>query len=625
MSDDEGPQPLPPQKKRKTTTLSPPPTHALSLLPISPNYSRSYMHRDQIHSIHPAGNLGMLLTLSLDGVAKFWKRTGTADSLEFVKSYQAHVGTIAAATATHNGTTMASVGGDGQIKIYAMETFDITALIKTPYTVKHATPFGPACIFVGGGGMLAVSHLNGNGVSVFDVNVCDGVVVNTIACHNAPVTVMRSIGGGSGVVSGSSDGMLEYWNAGEEDVGGSYGGAAFESKFDTDLFKLAKKGVGVVDLVVGGTTANETMAVYGGDRKIRLFQVESGKCVCVYEDGVKGFDKEKAAGVLKVDDITYGKLCSTEREVEGSKVLQSGGGGVKIGLAFDETGRLLLIPTLCGVKVIDTVNHRVVRTIGGGDMVGTRFTGVVCLGADPRIDQQMKLARGGGGGEAIDHSEAGALAKMDPMVVGWGFEKKRVYCFSKFEGEEGERDVFNEPPDAEDMVVGGGGGGRGGRGGKGGAGFGSEAILRTSEGDIHFKLFEEVPRTIENFVTHSKNGYYDNIIFHRVIKGFMLQTGDPKGDGTGGESIWGGEFEDEIVRGLRHDRPFTVSMANAGAGTNGSQFFITTVPTPWLDGKHTVFGRVTKGMDVCTAIEDCVCDHLDKPTKVIKIISVDIV
>ena len=129
---------------------------------------------------------------------------------------------------------------------------------------------------------------------------------------------------------------------------------------------------------------------------------------------------------------------------------------------------------------------------------------------------------------------------------------------------------------------------------------------------------------IDNFCGHARSGYYDNVIFHRVIPGFMIQTGDPLGDGTGGESIWGGEFEDEIRRDLRHDRPFTVSMANAGPGTNGSQFFITTVPTPWLDGKHTVFGRVTKGMDICSAIEAVKIDELDRPLVEVKILSIDI-
>jgi len=90
------------------------------------------------------------------------------------------------------------------------------------------------------------------------------------------------------------------------------------------------------------------------------------------------------------------------------------------------------------------------------------------------------------------------------------------------------------------------------------------AILRTTAGDIVMELFvnHNIPKTLENFIGHCRAGYYDNVIFHRVIQGFMLQTGDPLGDGTGGESIWGGEFEDEIVPALRHDRPFTVSMAN---------------------------------------------------------------
>mmetsp|Transcript_50935 Transcript_50935/g.51863 ORF Transcript_50935/g.51863 Transcript_50935/m.51863 type:complete len:155 (+) Transcript_50935:2-466(+) len=152
----------------------------------------------------------------------------------------------------------------------------------------------------------------------------------------------------------------------------------------------------------------------------------------------------------------------------------------------------------------------------------------------------------------------------------------------------------------------------------------SKAILRTTKGDIHIKLFPEVPKTLENFCEHARSGYYDGVLFHRVISNFMLQTGDPLGDGTGGESIWGGEFEDEFVRDLRHDRPFTVSMANAGPNTNGSQFFITTVATPWLDNKHTVLGRVTNGMDICTLIENVKTDKNDKPLDDIRILNVDL-
>lgn len=104
----------------------------------------------------------------------------------------------------------------------------------------------------------------------------------------------------------------------------------------------------------------------------------------------------------------------------------------------------------------------------------------------------------------------------------------------------------------------------------------------------------------------------------------MIQTGDPLGDGTGGESIWKKEFEDEFAPHLKHDRPYTLSMANAGPATNGSQFFITTVPATWLDRKHTIFGRATSGMDVIHRIENTTTGTLDKPVDDINILSIDI-
>jgi len=125
-------------------------------------------------------------------------------------------------------------------------------------------------------------------------------------------------------------------------------------------------------------------------------------------------------------------------------------------------------------------------------------------------------------------------------------------------------------------------------------------IVKTSKGDIEGTLFaSKAPVTVANYLNLAKRGYYDGITFHRVIPKFMIQGGDPTGTGMGGP---GYKFEDEVNTGLKHDKAGIFSMANAGPGTNGSQFFITHLPTPHLNGKHTVFGEVTKGQDVVNAI-----------------------
>lgn len=170
------------------------------------------------------------------------------------------------------------------------------------------------------------------------------------------------------------------------------------------------------------------------------------------------------------------------------------------------------------------------------------------------------------------------------------------------------------------------------------------AIIKTNMGEIKIKLFPQfAPKTVENFTTHAKNGYYDGLIFHRVIKDFMIQGGDPTGTGCGGESIWGRSFEDEFT-GELHNLRGALSMANAGPNTNGSQFFIVQANncpedfimqmkqidekvfpnecveayeeiggTPWLDFRHTVFGQVYDGMDVVDAIANVATKAQDKP------------
>ena len=182
------------------------------------------------------------------------------------------------------------------------------------------------------------------------------------------------------------------------------------------------------------------------------------------------------------------------------------------------------------------------------------------------------------------------------------------------------------------------------------------AIMHTNMGDISIRLFpEHAPKTVENFTTHAKNGYYDGIVFHRVIKDFMIQGGDPTATGCGGESIWGRNFEDEFTPEL-HNLRGALSMANAGPGTNGSQFFIVQADsvhpgllqqmkeprlaemfpadcveayqqvggTPHLDFRHTVFGQVYAGMDVVDAIASVKTNHADKPVEDVTILGIEV-
>ena len=146
-------------------------------------------------------------------------------------------------------------------------------------------------------------------------------------------------------------------------------------------------------------------------------------------------------------------------------------------------------------------------------------------------------------------------------------------------------------------------------------------VLETNQGVIELRLFPDVaPKTCENFTKLVKKGYYDGLIFHRVIKDFMIQGGDPTGTGMGGESIWGKPFEDEVTADVKFDKAGLLAMANSGPNTNGSQFFITTAKTPWLNMKHTIFGEVILGFDLLQKIENTPVNSQDRPIAEQKII-----
>ncbi|KAK4419415.1 Peptidyl-prolyl cis-trans isomerase CYP18-2 [Sesamum alatum] len=148
-----------------------------------------------------------------------------------------------------------------------------------------------------------------------------------------------------------------------------------------------------------------------------------------------------------------------------------------------------------------------------------------------------------------------------------------------------------------------------------------EVTLETSMGPLTVEMYyHHAPRTCENFIKLARKGYYNNVKFHRIIKDFIVQGGDPTGTGRGGESIYGKHFDDEIHRELKHTGAGIISMANAGPNTNGSQFFITLAPAPSLDGKHTIFGRVCRGMEIVKRLGSVQTDNTDRPVHDVKIL-----
>lgn len=320
----------------------------------------------------------------------------------------------------------------------------------------------------------------------------------------------------------------------------------------------------------------------------------------------------------KTDNIDFGRRMAVERELH-----KASGTKGKIGyvppsnVLFDESGNFIFYPSMLGIKMINIQTNQLVRLLGKVENTERFLSVCMFQGVPTKTGEGATSVMGAGLIQAKESAIVGSME--DPTIYAIAFKKARFYWFSRREpadadGQGGGRDVFNEKPqkDSQKIVA------------NTNKDVGHSVIMHTTMGDIHIDLHrEECPKTCENFLTHSKNGYYDNTVFHRVIKEFMIQGGDPLGNGTGGESIWGGEFEDEFDRNLRHDRPGILSMANAGPGTNGSQFFVTTVPCPWLDNKHTVFGKVTKGMDVVQSIEKVKVNN-QKPLVPIKIINIEL-
>lgn len=547
-----GPQLPSEAPKKKKRRVLPYEKLYVAALPKSARYSKSLMHKDQLLFVTWTPLTDFLVTASADGAVKFWKKVG--QGIEFVKEFKAHNGEIKSVSVSKDGRSYATAGIDNSVKIFDVITFDLLSMLSLDFT--------PKCVcWVHQKGasfpLLAVSEDSKPLLHIYDGRGESEKPLHTIkGLHRSPVHLMAFNDTWDCVVSADESGMLEYWrpSGNYEKPDNVYG---YKSSTDLFEFKKAKS----IPTCLAISPSGKNMAAFSyPDRRVRVFDFASGKLHRSYDESIQAIEEMQHAGIAshKVDGVEFGRRLAQEREVD-SELLRN-----KSNIIFDESGNFILYGSMLGIKVLNTFTNQVVKTFGRDENLRAVHLGL--YQGQPQKKGIVSVEMGASSNPLLQEAES-----RDPMLVVTAVGKPRFYMFTN-DGDisKSTRDVQNERPTTLGSKK---------EGSDKATATGSAAVLHTNYGDIHIRLFPEAaPRTVENFVTHAKNGYYNNTIFHRVIKKFMIQGGDPLGDGTGGDSIWGREFEDEFSS-LKHDKPFTVSMANAGPNTNGSQFFITTEKT----------------------------------------------
>jgi peptidylprolyl isomerase domain and WD repeat-containing protein 1 len=565
-------------------------------IPTAELYEFSYMHRDIVTHVLCSTETEFVITISADdGIVKFWKKQ--AVGIEFVKSFDCECPIVDGAISV-NGRELAIVSTDSRLRLFDIESFNLIGMVST----KYVADCNKLC-FVSGQdavtSVVAVTSRNSGSVVLLDLQSLltdpKAYQPRDVYCvHESPVALIKYCSALNVVVSIDNEGFIEVWNPESLEFPPSIA----SSKFDTDLFELKKDTASAVSLAV----SNQHFAIMTNLGFLKIFRVSDCKLV-------RAFDETIDSLLVAQSDPLQQKVHLDARDlaarIEREQSVQTAASTMD-SMTFDESGDILVFSTLVGIKVLNWKQNKLLTVLGRVES-SERFMHVTLYQGRPKL-RLLQLT-----------GSAGPVMETDPTIVATSFEKDRFFLFTKRLPTES-RDVFNEAAKGKSNLA-------AKSAQKKRHVPATRATIYTTMGDISIELFpKECKRTVENFATHARNGYYDSVIFHRVIKNFMIQTGDPRGDGTGGTSIWGKDFEDEFHGNLRHDKPFMVSMANTGApNTNGSQFFITTAPAPWLDNKHTLFGRVLQGIEVVKAIEEQETDDNDKPRDVdVRILSIKI-
>ena len=597
--DDIGPALPSAEARKKKRRKLPYEKQYVAALPTAARYSKSLMHKEQLSFCTFTPHTDFLITSSVDGYVKFWKKV--AGGIEFVKEFKAHDGEIKCVTVSADGRSYATAGADNTIKIFDVVTFDLLAMLEPEVP--------PKCVcYVHGHGssypVLAVSSEDDGRIYIYDGRGENLKPIHTItSLHRKPVQLMAYNNAYDCVISADESGMVEYWQP-----SGSYDKPSnvFEMKSTTSLFEF-KKSKSVPSSLTISPTGTQFATFSFPDRKVRVFDFATGKLYRTYDESIATITEMQQAGTLTtppLEPVDFGRRIAVERELESIRS--------RLNVIFDESGHFIMYGSLLGTKVLNTLTNRLVKLYGREESF--RPLNLTLFQGQPQKKDIVTIQMAASDNPLLAEAEA-----RDAMLVSSGAGKVRFYMFTNDDTvSRSSRDIHNEKPrdllslkkkaEEEERA----------------ARTANTATLHTTMGDISIRLYPQyAPKAVENFTVHARNKYYNNLTFHRVIRKFMIQTGDPLGDGTGGESIWGKEFEDEFTDELKHDKPYMVSMANAGPGTNASQFFVTTERAEWLDGKHTVFGKVVSGFEVVHAIENVRVVE-EKPVVDVKIVDVGV-
>ena len=610
------------KKSEINLPLLEPPTEdtCLNYLPTTNNYSLSYLQSDIIDNIFCTNKTDFIFTTSYDGVIQFWKKL--PKGIEFVKKFKAHLNKITGTSINKNGNLLCTCSQkDLFIKIFDIINFDLFDYIQLNY-------YPSLCEYIiadekSMNNIIAISEKDKGIIHVYDTNKKKEISLVTIH-NNSIITGLKFNFKYNICLSTSNLGLIEYWsksinNTNKNDLNNFiYGNdndnineiiddsisfdfpkhsIKFKFKSQTDLFKLYDKNKknSIINLTL--SPRNNYFGVTDKLKNIYIFHFLTAKIVYTITDNTYIYE----------DNDT--KEENIEKDIEKYIDIQ-----YQPNVQFDESEKYLYYPCWEGIKLVNMKTKELVKILGKKEKL--RFISICLYQGESQRNKTGIITET----KMRNEDNINADKIIDPLLIANAYKSNRFFIFSKNEPDNKiKRDMMNEDIDElknkaninaknaknKDIID-----------------LPEKAVIDTTKGEIFIKLYvNECPKTTKNFITLGKRGYYDGLIFHRVIKNFMIQTGDPKGNGTGGESIYGKPFKDEFNENLKHEA-FMVSMANAGPDTNGSQFFITTVPCHWLDNKHTVFGKVYDGSDVVKVIEDTKVDKNNKPYEDIKIVTI---